>query len=477
MHALLQTTAVRKGLSLPAIGIAVAVAVAAVTVLVSGAFHSSHHGATGAWPMYMGNFARTGFAAGETSITPANVHELEQRWEVTGSATISDQATLADGFLYWGSWDGYEHASDAGTGEELWRTFLGEETDPNCAPPHVGVGSTAAIGSVPLHGQQTQLLFVGGGNGSVYALRADTGAVVWSRNFGSPKQGWFIWSSPALYQGSVYIGIASIGSCPLVRGAFVKLDAATGAIEAQFHTVTKGCIGASVWSSPTIDTSAGTVYVTTGNQGGACTSREPYAQSMLQLSARNLKLEGAWRVPKDELAPDGDFGATPTLFTAQIDGKPTGLVGAVNKNGIYYAFRRGDVAAGPVWQTARISIFPVTIASSAWDGHRLYVAGMQTRIEGRTCTASIRAVDPSTGAFVWQRCAPGGDAEAALTATPGVVFEAAGYNLYGLSATTGATLFKFRAYHWFYAPAMVAGGTLFIGNTDGRLYAFSIGGR
>ena len=67
-------------------------------------------------------------------------------------------------------------------------------------------------------------------------------------------------------------------------------------------------------------------------------------------------------------APDGDFGATPTLFTASIDGKPTKLVGAVNKNGIYYAFRRGDVAAGPVWKTTPLSIYPVTIASSAWDG-------------------------------------------------------------------------------------------------------------
>lgn len=466
----------RTRLSLPVVGVGVAVLVAAVTVLVTGVFRSGHHGGTGTWTMFMGNFARTGFAADETSITPDNVHELKQRWEVTGKATISDQATLDGGFLYWGSWDGYEHASDAGTGEQLWRTFLGEETKPDCAPPHVGVGSTPAIGSVQLDGQATQLLFVGGGNGSVYALRAKTGQIVWSRNFGSPKQGWFIWSSPALYRGSVYIGVASIGSCPLVRGAFVKLNAATGATEARFETVDKGCIGASVWSSPTIDTATGTVYVATGNQGGACTNREPYAQAMLQFRASDLKLEQAWHVPRDELAPDGDFGATPTLFTASIGGKQTKLVGAVNKNGIYYAFRRGEVAAGPVWETSRISIYPVSVASSSWDGKHLYVAGVQTKIRGRSCTASIRAIDPSTGRFAWERCAPGGDAEAALMSIPGIVFETAGSNLYGLSASNGATLFRFHAYNWFYAPAMVAAGTLYIGNTDGRLYAFSIGG-
>ena len=467
----------RKRPSLPVVGVGVAVLVAVVTVLVTGVFRSASHAGLGAWPMFMGNFARTGFAADETSITAANVHQLKQRWQVAGKATISDQATLADGFLYWGSWDGYEHASDAGTGEELWRTYLGQETKPDCAPPHVGIGSTPAIGSVQLDGQATQLLFVGGGDGSVYALRAKTGEIVWSRNFGSPKQGWFIWSSPALYHGSVYIGIASIGSCPLVRGALVKLKATTGAIEARFDTVDKGCIGASIWSSPAIDTSTGLVYAATGNQGGACTSREPLAQSMLQFRASDLKLEQSWRVPKDELAPDGDFGATPTLFTGTIDGKQTKLVGAVNKNGIYYAFRRGDVAAGPVWQTSKLSIYPVSVASSAWDGHHLYVASVQTKIGGRSCTASIRAIDPSTGKFAWQKCAPGGDAEAGLLAIPGVVFEAAGSNLYGLSSSSGATLFKFHAYNWFYAPAMVAGGTLYIGNTDGRLYAFSIGGQ
>jgi polyvinyl alcohol dehydrogenase (cytochrome) len=462
---------------LTAAGVAVAVLVAGVTVLVSGVFRSgSHSNGSGTWTMFMGGFAHTGFAADETSITPANVHKLKPHWDVIGKATISDQATLDDGSLYWGSWDGYEHATVAATGEELWRTFLGEETDPNCAPPHVGIGSTAAIGSVRLQGSRTKLVFVGGGDGSVYALRASTGEIVWSRNFGSPKQGWFIWSSPALYRGSIYIGVASTGACPLVRGALVKLDAATGATQARFETVEKGCIGATIWSSPTIDTATGTVYATTGNQGGGCTNREPYAESMLQFSASDLRLEQSWRIPKKELAPDGDFGATPTLFTGSIDGKPTKLVGAVNKNGIYYAFRRGAIAAGPVWQTSRLSIYPVSVASSAWDGHHLYVASVQTTIAGRSCTASIRAVDPSTGKFVWQKCAPGGDADAPLTAIPGVVFEAAGSNLYGLSTSTGETLFKFHAYHWFYAPAMVAGGTLYIGNTDGRLYAFSIGG-
>ncbi len=37
------------------------------------------------------------------------------------------------------------------------------------------------------------------------------------------------------------------------------------------------------------------------------------------------------------------------LFSATIGGVNRQLVGAVNKNGIYYVLDRNDLAAGPVW--------------------------------------------------------------------------------------------------------------------------------
>jgi polyvinyl alcohol dehydrogenase (cytochrome) len=464
---------------LPVASVVVAVGVAAVTALTLGVFGGGgKHSGMGTWSTYMGGLARTGFAAQERSITPANVHSLKQRWLVPGTATISSQVTFTGGRLYWGSWDGYEHATDPITGEDVWHTFIGDETKKDCVPPHAGVTSTAAVGFVRLGERRARLLFVGGGDGSVYALLAATGKIVWSRNFGSPQQGWFIWSSPALYRGSVYVGIGSIGDCPLVPGAVVKLDAATGATQARFATVAKGCAGATVWSSPTIDAATGTVYVTTGNAGGTCTKHEPYAESMLQLSASSLTLEGSWRTPRDQRVPDSDFGATPTLFQARIHGKPTKLVGAASKNGIYYAFRRNDIAAGPVWESARISSAPETIASSAWDGVHLYVAGQAARLGGRHCAATIRAIDPSTGRFAWQDCVHGGTPNAALTSVPGLVFESAGSVLYGLDASDGDTLFMFQdtSFNWFFAPATVADGTLYIGNSDGKLYALSPGG-
>jgi hypothetical protein len=46
--------------------------------------------------------------------------------------------------------------------------------------------------------------------------------------------------------------------------------------------------------------------------------------------------------------------------------------------------------------------------------------GEVTRIHGGTCTDSVRAIDPSTGKFAWERCVRGGDPTGAPTAVPDV---------------------------------------------------------
>jgi outer membrane protein assembly factor BamB len=461
------------------VGVVVAVAIAAATFVVHGVLNRPPKlTAGGSWTAYMGGIQRTGFNPAEIKLTPETVTKLKERWVAPGKAPISAGATLARGRLYWGSWDGYEHATDAITGKTLWRTYLGQVTKKGCYPQHVGVASTAALGVAHVDGRAVRALFVGGGDGSLYALRAATGKVIWRHNFGSPLDGWFVWSSPALYAGSVYVGVASLGDCPLVRGAMVKLDPDTGAIEARFDTVDKGCVGATVWTSPAIDPAANAVYLTTGNAGGACTSNEHLAESMIELSAKDLSLIASWRVPKAQRVPDGDYGGTPTLFYAKRNGATTELVGAVAKNGIYYAFRRYHLDDGPIWTTPRLSKTGDTIPSSAWDGQRLFVAAEATHLNGRACGGTVRALDPATGKFLWEKCLQGGSPQGALTAVRGIVFESLGSILYALRATDGSVLATFQdpKANWFFAPATVAGGVVYIGNSNGKLYALSRNG-
>ena len=103
---------------------------------------------------------------------------------------------------------------------------------------------------------------------------------------------------------------------------------------------------------------------------------------------------------------DADFGGTPTLFTATINGAPRALVGAINKDGLFFAWDRNNLAAGPVWQStiADPSGSPRSIVSASCDGTRLYVGGGGATINGTSCYGNISALDPATGAFIWRSC-------------------------------------------------------------------------
>ena len=436
-------------------------------------------GVASAPSMYLYNLAHTGYERKERAINAGNVATLAPAWIAQANETISDEAIAANGLIYWGSWDGLEHATNPETGVDVWTAELGEETKEDCTPPHLGVASSAALTSLKIGHATARVLYVGGGDGRYYALNADTGDVIWSHFFGSPADGYFMWSSPSFYKGSIFVGVASIGDCPLIPGEILKLNAITGAVEAKFDTTPPECPGGGPWTSPTIDTQTGTVYVNTGTDGGFfCGQEEPNAQAMLELNS-NLELEGSWKPPPNEQVIDGDFGATPTLFTAVIGGVKRKLVGAANKNAIFYALERGHVSQGPVWQTEQFSSVTDTIATAAFDGSRLYVAAHNTEIEGKECEASIRAINPKTGTFLWSDCVSGGAAEAAVTEVPGVVFASIGSILYGLAPKTGAILFQFQdtSFHWFFSPAMVSGGALYVGNSDGKLFKFTPEGK
>jgi hypothetical protein len=82
------------------------------------------------------------------------------------------------------------------------------------------------------------------------------------------------------------------------------------------------------------------------------------------------------------------------------------MVGACNKNGRYYAWRQGNLHAGPVWQRAVGAPYtggPQCDAAAVWNGKHLFVAANKTTINGTTFAGSVRMVNPATGAYLWQR--------------------------------------------------------------------------
>jgi outer membrane protein assembly factor BamB len=426
------------------------------------------HAASGDWPTYMADNGRSGFNPNETIINPSTAPNLKLKWIHTAGGAVSTQAVEANGLVYWGSWDGYEHATKLDN-TRLWATNIGTTTDSACSPPRVGVASTGTIGTVTISGTATSVDFVGGGNGKFYAINALTGAIIWQKTLGSSPSH-FIWSSPALFNNSIYIGMSSFGDCPLVQGQLIQLDATTGSIQHTFNVVPSGCTGGSVWSSPTIDEAAGTVYISTGNQG-PCSSSESNTIALVELSASDLSFIHHWQVPASQQISDGDFGSTPTLFTAS--GTP--MVGLENKNGIFYAFTRANIASGAVWNT-KVATSRGSQSSAAWDGNTLYVGSSGVTLGGTSCAGSVAALNPDTGAIKWQHCMKSGEVTGAVIAVPGLVILGQGTYLMILAATSGSTLFRYNDTNSgsrFWGWASVSNGVLYIGNNDGRLYAFA----
>jgi polyvinyl alcohol dehydrogenase (cytochrome) len=447
---------------------------------------------------YHGDNARTGFSAG-TSISSANAASLLQKWHDTVGASISDQPIVANGVVYWGDWTGHMHATTL-AGTSVWSTALGTASKPKSCPYDLatqGIVSSAAVGTV----DGKNLVWVGGGAGQVVALNVSNGKVVWSTRLGTPPE-YVTWSSPTLYDGSVYEGVASFNDCPVINGSFDRLNAATGAIEAINHlSIPSNCVGPGIWSSPAIDPSTNSIYVSTSNanlrKGNGTCEAAPDQEAILRLDSTTLVVTERWQVPTSQQVSDSDFGGSPMLFTATIDGVNRQLVGAVNKNGVYYVLDRDNLAAGPVWTYTAESAATLassacsdvnTISSSAWagPGAPIMVAGLA--VKGATCIGTLAALNPSTGTTEWQVPLQG-PVLGAVTEVPGLVAVGAGAHVDVLASSTGATLFSYAEpkskqrskkrvifgapVGWFWSPPTIAGQFLFAANQDGTLRAFS----
>lgn len=428
------------------------------------------------WPTYGFNLARSADNRSD-SVTASNATNLKLYWSHHASGSVSSQAVVDNGLglVFWGSWDGYEHATRISTNAFVWATSLGTTVDSNCDPPTVGVASTATVGAIG----STPVVFVGGGNDTFYALNANSGSIIWSTSLGSSPSH-FLWSSPAVYKRSVYIGNASFGDCPLVQGQLVQLDASTGAIQHVFDVVPNGCTGGGVWGSPTVDAAAGFVYFATGNPG-SCTSA--YTEAVVKVSATDVStVVDSWQVRGSDNA-DLDFGSTPTLFVATIHGIKHQMVGVGNKDGMYYALDRNAMSKGTLWRAniAHSGDCPQcgtgTISPSAWDGNHLYVAGGNTSINGVACAGSLSALNPATGAFLWRHGLQSGPVlgAVAVSGSPGVAFVGQGTYLMGIRTSDGTTLFTYQdstSGSDFWAAPSVSNGMVYMGNQDGNLYAF-----
>jgi outer membrane protein assembly factor BamB len=371
------------------------------------------------WPSFLYDTSHTSYNAAATSITPSNVSSLSRAWSWAtplptnnGTRLIHASPTVVGGVVYIGVEDGYFYAISESTQAVLWSDFLGLDEPsplPTCVKHAKGITATAAVADDPVTGTAT--VFVNAPDGHLYALDAQTGAVIWKGLVDTPsttQNDYYAWGSPLVANGKVYVGISSDGDCPLIPGGVVAFDQSTGAQVARWIDVPTSkpkLYGGSVWSTPAL-LSNGNIVVATGNGYGG--SGQPlYDESIVELDASTLAVQSYWQVPAAQQAMDSDFGASPTIWTATINGVSTPMVGDCNKNGFYYALKQNDLSAGPVWQAQITVPYPGGVtecdSSAVYDGKQLIVGGgASTTINGTQYPGSVQSLNPATGAVNWQ---------------------------------------------------------------------------
>ena len=410
---------------------------------------------TADWPAFLFNKRHSSYNAAAASIGTGNLANLQPVWSwiqpFGTNKKFYASPTAVNGVVYIGAESGYFYAISEATQTVLWSRFLGITPGGMCGI--LGISATATVVNDPVTGLT---VYVNAPDGQLYALSAATGAILWHSTVDTPSttiQDYYSWSSPLVANGHVYVGISSDCDHPLVPSGVLEFNQDTGAQEGFWQSIPGGVAGASVWSSLAASTLGdGSVFVTTGNTPPP--TQPANAESIVRLSGTGLSQLDSWQIPVSQQVRDADFGASPTVFTANLNGTPTPMVGACDKNGIYYAFRQDDLHDGPVWQLQIAAAYGTGTdpsgqcdAGAIWDGTNLIEGGgNNTVINGVTYQGSVRSLDPATGTPIWQTGLPGevigSPTEDGAGVVAAQVFSSDTGNLgvYLLSAASGAIL-------------------------------------
>ena len=446
------------------------------------------------WPMYGHDISGSFYNPDETTITPATVSRLKTKWIFEAQADVSSQPTVVDGVVYFGSWDGKEYAVDAKTGGKIWEFDCGTPTRSGAA-----------------YDQGT--LYFGDLNGRLYSVDAKTGTQKWKIKV-DPHPYAVATSSPIVYNGRIYIGVASHEeggnlreknyACCTFRGGVAAFDAATGKQVWRFYTipdeakklsedeaghVTMGPAGGSVWSTVALDPAAGRLYCTTGNQYTG--KEEKYIDSIIALELNTGKPVWSYRGSESDVfvigckncGPDYDFGTVPLTFKGPGGKK---LIGAGEKSGWFHAV---DATTGaPAWKTEVGPGSPLggIEFGNATDGERVYAA-LAHRSGG-----AIAALDGATGHTLWKTMTPDkkpnyGPISVAGRGDNRLVFagSTAGF-IRAYDAKDGRILWEFDTGGGIGGGPTVVDGVVYIGSgyqflrvgkPNNKLYAFSLDGK
>jgi eukaryotic-like serine/threonine-protein kinase len=337
--------------------------------------------------------------------------------------------------------------STAGSLAAGWTATLGTTSYDSPA-----VATSAALG---------EAIVYAAANSHFYAYPAAGGNPVWT--FKTGKGGGSIDTSPAVYDGVVYFA-SSVGMV-------YALNANTGAVLCSYPT------GSLIQAAPVVvaapDGSGPVLYVGTDPPSGAGAEYAIYGAGNTHGSC---SLD--WQFTSWQVADSGSWSAP--AYGTDANGNPILVFGSVGPDDSLYALNATTGALDWRYQTATKSYQDVgaapTISAPGQNGFAdgvVYVAGKDK---------IVYAIDLTTGNLIWSyKLLKGTNGDVSSTALDGdTIYLGSDDGVWALNATTGALVWHVLAGYTFYGSPSITGPAgqqvLIIGNNEGRLYALSLTG-
>jgi polyvinyl alcohol dehydrogenase (cytochrome) len=249
---------------------------------------------------------------------------------------IFSSALVADGSVYFADTGGWLYCLDVGTGKERWKVDTRASTFPDAHWNNLSMASPIlADGKVVFSGGTLEQLFAGTkpypgstGRGFLVALDPKTGKIVWKHDVGPKPE--------------------KLDPPIVVEGSWGK------------YKFDHGPATSSVWCTPSYDPETNTLFfgtdVNTAPRKPTADNPKLYTEDSCAIAAidaatgkrkwnTQINPDDVWTNsmcaydPKTRLYKDQSIGDTPKLFTLDVDGKPTKVVGAGCKNGGFYLLR------------------------------------------------------------------------------------------------------------------------------------------
>lgn len=194
--------------------------IGAVTVLALAVAAVSSSTATAAgggaqWPMFGQNLANT--ASVTSNISTSNVAGLKQKWAFTTGGDVSARAAVVNGVAYFPDWSGHLYAIKASSGKLVWsKTLLSDYLSGTFASPPSKVVSRTS----PAVDVASNTLYLGTQAGAwLLAIDATTGALKWRTQLDAHPLA-IDTSSPVVANGVVYTGVASLEEAAAVNPSY-----------------------------------------------------------------------------------------------------------------------------------------------------------------------------------------------------------------------------------------------------------------